>query len=186
MQFYQKELRCQLLASILMLTIVGIFIVVLPIIANSLPDPNQLNANQRFDFRNGVSIIPADGWSLDPASDPTFLTILIKAGVKMIFAPYESEGTLEEKTELLITTLENDITKDWSLDKPIYFETNSGLQASTLTAHAQNSVSDNWIVKKGNTLVAIVAESSDISWKALHEEMDKMVMTIEVDTIDTE
>ena len=186
MQLLNEEQKMQFLGSIFILVIVGIFVVGLPIVANSLPDPNQLEAGKRFDFRNGISIIPTDGWSLDPDSNPDFLTILTKAGVQMMFVQYESDATLEEKTESLVTLLENDATKDWTLDKPIYFETNSGLQASTLTAHTQNSVSDNWIVKKVNTIVAIVAESSDISWKALHQEMDEMVMTIEVETSATE
>jgi len=181
----KKEQKTQLFGSFLMLVIVAIFVVVLPLFASSLPDPNRLKGGQRFDMGNGVSIVPSDGWSLDPDSDPSFFTILLKEGVKLIFvSPREENTTLEEKTEALVLRLESDSMTDWTIDWPFYFETDAGALASMVTAHSPSVTNENWIVAEGNVFLVMASDSSDSSWMALHEEMDQVIRTVQIEVQD--
>ncbi len=177
----RKGLRSQIIGSAVALAIVGLFVGVLPLVASSLPDPNKLVAGERYELGNGVSIIPADGWSRDPASDPLLFVILIKSKTRMIFAaPLKHGLTMEDTLQATITGLNTDTTTHWQVNDMSFFATDAGLRVGTVTGHAPNDAVDNWVVSDGTHMVTIVATSSHTSWTALHTEMDGIIRSLEI------
>jgi hypothetical protein len=90
----RKELSAQILGAIVVLVIAGLFVGVLPLVADSIPDPNELAGGQRSEFANGVSFVTPGGWSYDPVYAEYGYVILNKSGTIMSFlAPEEATGS---------------------------------------------------------------------------------------------
>ena len=166
-----------------MIVVVASYIIVLPAIAKSLPDPNKLAGGQRFMFADGASIVPADGWSLDPDSNLAYFTVMVKAGLRLTLTqPYSSVFSLGAQMQMTIDQLKNDTETDWLVDEPRYFETNAGVAVGEVTGHSPQSVQSSWFINDGNLTLAVLCEGSSTSWLLLGDELDQMIRSIVMNT----
>ena len=177
-----KDKRIQLTSSLILIVVAIVYVGVLPAIAYSLPDPNQLQGGERFMYTDNASIVPTDGWHLDSSLSSLMLTILEKSGTKLtLTVPYTSVRSIEEVIQGAIDGFKNDTSTDWLIDEPVYFETEAGVPAGFVIAHSLNSVSGAYIISDGNYTVSVLAGASDSSWVANHDDVEQMVNSIQVD-----
>lgn len=174
--------RAALLGSLAIIAVVALWALVLPFINSLVEGANPFKADEPFDLGGGASIVPVDGWSLDPAGNEGIFTIMDKgAAVLTVVAATDSTEAIGDALQTAADGLADDPSTHWEIGEATTFNTGAGAPGGSITAHSPSDVSSTWIIDDGVRNVTAIGTSSETTWSQFGPEMETMIRSVDLD-----
>lgn len=169
--------RQQMWGAVAVLAVASFYAFALPRIGEALEDAPELTAGEVFAVGEGLTLVPAEGWSLDTAGD-LFTTLSNGPATLTVLTPAPIAEPSSEIIESTIARLEDDTDREWVVGDPENYTTSAGYDVAAVEAHSTDSAQRIWVIDDGTVTTTLVGTAPEDLWVNYEESMEDMAMSV--------
>lgn len=169
--------RRSVVGAVVVLGVALFYIVALPFVQHAVVG-DDFAAGEPYVVGGTVAITPAEGWALDESSSELF-TVLTSSGASLLVTgAVEADSSAEEMAKSVIEGFEADDTQNWVVGDPQTFRTGAGDHGVSVTAHASDAGTAQWVIVTDSQSVTLAGTAPDSAWHAMVPELERMVESV--------
>jgi len=169
--------RQQMWGAVAVLTVALLYAFVLPLIGKALEGDQGFSTGEVFNTGGGVSVVPAEGWSLESTGE--LFTTLSNGPARM--AMLSAAPITEPPSEIIeatIARLENDTDRQWVIGDPETYTSPAGYHVTAVEAHSTDTAQRVWVIDDGTITTTLIGTAPEDLWVSYEESMEDMAMSV--------
>lgn len=175
--FLRLSRRQQMWGAVAVLVVALFYAFALPLIGEAVEDDHGFGAGEVFVVGGGMTVVPAEGWSLDDKGE--VYTTLSDGPAAMAMA--SAAPIARPSSEIIDTTiagLDDDANREWVVGDPESYTTPAGYDVTAVEAHSADTAQRVWVIDDGAVSTTMLGTAPEDLWFNYEESMEEMAMSV--------